>query len=238
MRLNQALVDIQFLVRAAQGALHRDTSAVLPRRDSRKSLSCVMERVCMSVSFVLRKSVCRDKLCLQSHNFLGKSFAIRWCNQPVGEVGISLATVARGSFIATKDFRQIDGQPEAVADGHQGLGKKWEKTIMRTAMMSAKWRNAQWPGNASNAAGDRRDQPQPSSVPCPLSSALRPLSPVPCPLPSVLCPLSSALCPPSSALCPPSSALCPPSHSPKPYENTHPTSWPVFYARGPGTSRS
>ena len=159
MRLNQALVDIQFLVRAAQGALHRDTSALLPRRAGRKSLSCVMERVCMSVSFVLRNIVCRDKLCLQSHNFLGNNFIIRWCNQPVGEVGISLATVARGSFIATKDFRQIVGQPEAVADGHQGLGSKWEKTIMRTAMMSAKWRNAQWPGNASNAAGDRRDQP-------------------------------------------------------------------------------
>ena len=198
MRLNQALVDIQFLARAGQGALHRDTSAVLPRRDSRKSLSCVMESVCMSVSFVLRKSVCRDKLCLQSHNFLGKSFAIRWCNQPVGEVGISLATVARGSFIATKDFRQNDGQPDAVADGHQGLGKKWEKTIMRTAMMSAKWRNAQWPGNARNAAGDRRDQPPPSSVPCPLSSALRPLSPVPCPPPSVLRLPSSVPCPPSS----------------------------------------
>ena len=229
MRLNQALVDIQFLVRAGQGALHRDTSAVLPRRDSRKSLSCVMESVCMSVSFVLRKSVCRDKLCLQSHNFLGKSFAIRWCNQPVGEVGISLATVARGSFIATKDFRQNDGQPDAVADGHQGLGKKWEKTIMRTAMMSAKWRNAQWPGNARNAAGDRRDQPPPSSVPCPLSSALRPPS-------SVLCPLSSALRPLSSALCPPSSVPRP--HSPKPYEDTHPTSWPVFHARGPETSRA
>jgi len=214
----------------------------------------------MFVCFVLRNIVCRDKLCLQSHNFLGNNFIIRWCNQPVGEVGISLATVARGSFIPTKDFRQIDGQPEAVADGHQGLGNKWEKTIMRGAMMSAKWRNAQWPGNASNAAGDCRIRYRSSvighqssvighrssvighqlSVISYRSSVFRPLSSVLCPLSSVLCPLSSVLCPLSSVLCPLSSVLCPlsPVPLPKTYENTHPTSWPVFYARGPGTSRS